>query len=41
MKNLFSVYLDVCSKTDITIEESFETILVKNKKWREKSAIIY
>lgn len=37
MQNMFSVYLDICEKTGITIEEVFQTILIKNKKWREKA----
>lgn len=39
MQNLLSEYLDICSKTDITINEVFDTILVKNKKWREKAPL--
>lgn len=38
-QNLFSIYLDICQKTDITIEEVFDTILMKNKKWREKAPL--
>jgi hypothetical protein len=33
---LWSIYLDVCEKTGITMEEVFDTILIKNNKWREK-----
>jgi hypothetical protein len=38
-QNLFSIYLDICDKTGITMEEVFDTILVKNKKWREKAPL--
>lgn len=38
-QNLFSIYLDICQKTDITMEEVFDTILMKNKKWREKAPL--
>jgi NTP pyrophosphatase (non-canonical NTP hydrolase) len=39
MQNLFSIYLDICEKTGITMDEVFEMILVKNKKWREKAPL--
>lgn len=36
MQNLFSVYLNVCEVGGFEIDDVFEQILVKNKKWREK-----
>ena len=33
---LFSIYLDICTKTGITMEEVFDEIPIKNNKWREK-----
>lgn len=33
---LFSIYLDICAETGITMEEVFNTIPSKNTKWREK-----
>ena len=35
IQNLFSVYLNVCEIGEFSIEDVFEQILVKNKKWRE------
>lgn len=35
-QNLFSIYIDICDQTGITMEEVFSTILIKNNKWREK-----
>ena len=37
MQCMFSIYLDICEKQDFDIEEIFDEIIVKNKKWREKA----
>ena len=30
------VYTDICNRTNITLEDVLDTIIIKNKKWREK-----
>lgn len=39
MQNLCSVYLSICDEADIDIQEIFDQIEVKNKKWREKAPL--
>ena len=36
LQNLFSIYIDICDKQDISMDEIFEEVFVKNQKWREK-----
>ena len=37
MQCLCSIYVDVCDKADFTMEDVFNEITEKNKKWREKA----
>jgi len=39
MQCMFSVYLDICDKQGFTIDEIFDEIVIKNKKWREKAPL--
>lgn len=36
MQCMFSIYLDICEKQGFDIDDIFDEIVVKNKKWREK-----
>lgn len=40
MQCMFSIYLDICDKQNFTIDDIFDEIIVKNKKWR-KNAPLY